>query len=122
MLACCPGAEQLLEKLIRGGADVNKAASGGVTPLHVAAERGNTAAVQSLLKVCFYSCFASHGSFCLISPYYCVGDLYLFLVCIETVCITVIGHVHRQERILMRRSRREHDQLIRQPAPRRRQL
>ena len=42
----------------------------------MAAERGNTATVQSLLKVCFYSCFDSHGYICLASPYYSVSDLY----------------------------------------------
>ncbi len=78
-LACCTGAEQLLEKLIRGGADVNKTASGGVTPLHVAAERGNTAAVQCLLNVRFPSCVDFYRYSCLLSPHHSVGNHLYYL-------------------------------------------
>ncbi len=48
---CCIGSEELLQRLIDLGADVNAAATGGVTPLHVAAEVGLKGVVQILLKV-----------------------------------------------------------------------
>lgn len=45
------GSEELLQRLIDMGADVNAPATGGVTPLHVAAEVGLKDVVQILLKV-----------------------------------------------------------------------
>ena len=50
-MRACAGAEQLLNELIKKGADVKVAAAGGVTALHVAAEGGDVGIVQSLLKV-----------------------------------------------------------------------
>lgn len=48
---CRAGSEELLQRLIDMGANVNAAATGGVTPLHVAAEVGLKSVVQILLKV-----------------------------------------------------------------------
>jgi len=41
----------VIEDLASRGADANKAAEGGVTALHAAAEMGNLEAVKALLKV-----------------------------------------------------------------------
>lgn len=41
----------MIEDLASRGADANKAAEGGVTALHAAAEMGNLEAVKALLKV-----------------------------------------------------------------------
>ena len=48
------GAQQVLDELISKGANVNVAAAGGVTALHIAAESGDVGIVQSLLKVPSY--------------------------------------------------------------------
>jgi len=45
----------VLDELISKGADVNVAAAGGVTALHIAAESGDVGIVQSLLKVLPYT-------------------------------------------------------------------
>ena len=45
------GSGRMLEELISSGADVNIAAHGGVTALHVAAESGHLGIVQTLLQV-----------------------------------------------------------------------
>ena len=50
-MPACAGSEQLLDELIKKGADVKVAAAGGVTALHVAAEGGDVSIVRSLLKV-----------------------------------------------------------------------
>lgn len=45
------GCRRMLEELISSGANVNIAAHGGVTALHVAAESGHLGIVQTLLQV-----------------------------------------------------------------------
>ena len=43
---------RILEALTKAGADVNLAATGGVTPLHIAAEQGLAEMLPLLLEAC----------------------------------------------------------------------